>query len=59
LHIEVETQVAALQSALEAAADGSELKRTITLGEKFRALHLKLSPKYVCHSLASGSLPCL
>lgn len=40
-----ETQVAALQAALEAAADGSKLNRTFTLGDKFRVLHVNLSPK--------------
>jgi hypothetical protein len=39
--------VAALQAALEAAADGSKLNRTFTLGDKFRVLHVNLSPKYV------------
>nr|BBN23850.1 serine proteinase [Acanthamoeba castellanii] len=37
-------QVVMMKSALAAAADGSELKRTYAIGDSFFALHLKLTP---------------
>jgi hypothetical protein len=40
-------QVVMMKSALAAAADGSELKRTYAIGDSFYALHLKLTPAYV------------